>query len=192
MEPVHLVQANAGSAAARPLSDWLPQLDAARPAGAYVHVPFCFHKCHYCDFYSFVDTRDRQEAFVERLLAEARVMAGLVREPLRTLFVGGGTPTLLTDERLARLLRGLRAVDPFTPRTTHLRSAGDPLGGGLFIAASVLLAAYAAVLVSRDQRAANVVTTTVCVAWCHCVRRVCTELFIIAECAECAECAEFV
>jgi hypothetical protein len=91
-----------------------------------------------------------------------------------------------------RLLRGLRAVDPFTPRTTHLRSAGDPLGGGLFIAASVLLAAYAAVLVSRDQRAANVVTTTVCVAWCHCVRRVCTVLFIIAECAECAECAEFV
>jgi oxygen-independent coproporphyrinogen-3 oxidase len=113
MEPVHLVQANAGSAAARPLSDWLPQLDAARPAGAYVHVPFCFHKCHYCDFYSFVDTRDRQEAFVERLLAEARVMAGLVREPLRTLFVGGGTPTLLADDRLARLLRGLRELLPW-------------------------------------------------------------------------------
>ena len=113
MEPVHLVQANGGAAAARPLSDWLPQLTAARPAGAYVHVPFCFHKCHYCDFYSFVDTKDRQEAFVDRLLVEAGAMAGLVHEPLQTLFVGGGTPTLLADERLARLLRGLRELLPW-------------------------------------------------------------------------------
>ncbi|MBM4052853.1 MAG: radical SAM family heme chaperone HemW [Planctomycetes bacterium] len=113
MEPVHLVQANASAAASRPLSAWLPQLATARPVGAYVHVPFCFHKCHYCDFYSFVDTKDRQEAFVDRLLAEARVMSGLVHEPMQTLFVGGGTPTLLADDRLLRLLRGLRELLPW-------------------------------------------------------------------------------
>ncbi|MBM4110359.1 MAG: radical SAM family heme chaperone HemW [Phycisphaerae bacterium] len=113
MEPVHLAQADSGATASRPLSDWLPQLRAARPAGAYVHVPFCFHKCHYCDFYSFVDTKDRQDAYVERLLAEARTMAELVHEPLQTLFVGGGTPTLLADDRLRRLLGGLREALPW-------------------------------------------------------------------------------
>jgi oxygen-independent coproporphyrinogen-3 oxidase len=43
--------------------------------GLYVHVPFCFHKCHYCDFYSFVDTEDRQEAFVARLEEELGALA---------------------------------------------------------------------------------------------------------------------
>ena len=66
------------------------------PGSLYIHIPFCFHKCHYCDFYSFVDTRDRQEAFVQRLCDELDALAPLCRdEPLRTIFVGGGTPTLL-------------------------------------------------------------------------------------------------
>jgi oxygen-independent coproporphyrinogen-3 oxidase len=76
-------------------------------------VPFCFHKCHYCDFYSFVDTKDRQGAFVDRLLEEARAASVLAREPLDTLFVGGGTPTLLADHELERMLRGLRAMLPW-------------------------------------------------------------------------------
>jgi oxygen-independent coproporphyrinogen-3 oxidase len=62
----------------------------------YIHVPFCVHKCHYCDFYSLVDTRDRQGAFVERLIRELAALAPLTEGlPLRTIFVGGGTPTLL-------------------------------------------------------------------------------------------------
>ena len=51
-------------------------------AGAYVHVPFCFHKCHYCDFYSFVDTQDRQEAYAARADAELAAMAPWVHAPL--------------------------------------------------------------------------------------------------------------
>ena len=71
----------------------------------YLHVPFCFHKCHYCDFYSLVDTRDRQEPFLERLIRELRALAPLARgEPLRTIFVGGGTPTLLRVDLWERLL----------------------------------------------------------------------------------------
>ena len=42
-------------------------VDGVRGDGMYVHVPFCRHKCHYCDFYSFVDAQDRQEVFVERM-----------------------------------------------------------------------------------------------------------------------------
>jgi oxygen-independent coproporphyrinogen III oxidase len=83
------------------------QVDPARQPSRslYIHVPFCFHKCHYCDFYSIVDTRDRQEAFTERLCRELAALApwagGL---PLRTIFVGGGTPTLLRLDLWKRLL----------------------------------------------------------------------------------------
>lgn len=75
----------------------------------YLHVPFCFHKCHYCDFYSIVDTQDRQEPFTERLIREIAAIApcagGL---PLRTIFVGGGTPSLLRPALWSRLLGALR------------------------------------------------------------------------------------
>ena len=68
---------------------------AAEPARSlYVHVPFCFHKCHYCDFYSFVDSQDRQEAFTRALVRELETLAPFAG-PLETIFVGGGTPTLL-------------------------------------------------------------------------------------------------
>jgi oxygen-independent coproporphyrinogen III oxidase len=71
----------------------------------YIHVPFCFHKCHYCDFYSLVDTRDRQAAFTDRLVHELRALAPFAAgAPLRTIFVGGGTPSLLAVEHWQRLL----------------------------------------------------------------------------------------
>jgi len=83
---------------------------AVRFRGAYVHVPFCFHKCHYCDFYSFVETNGREAMFVDRLLDEARAWTDLAEAPLETLFMGGGTPTLLSPKLLARLLQGLRGI----------------------------------------------------------------------------------
>ncbi len=71
----------------------------------YIHVPFCFHKCHYCDFYSIVDTRDRQEPFVARLERELAALAPFAAgEPLRTIFVGGGTPSLLAPHLWRKLL----------------------------------------------------------------------------------------
>jgi oxygen-independent coproporphyrinogen III oxidase len=71
----------------------------------YIHIPFCFHKCHYCDFYSIVDTRDRQEPFIERLVRELNgIAAWAAGQPLQTIFVGGGTPTLLRPELWSRLL----------------------------------------------------------------------------------------
>lgn len=67
----------------------------ARAASVYIHVPFCQHKCHYCDFYSIVDTRDRQASFTRRLCRELAAIAPRAARPLRTIFVGGGTPSLL-------------------------------------------------------------------------------------------------
>ncbi|MCC6285705.1 MAG: radical SAM family heme chaperone HemW [Phycisphaerales bacterium] len=76
----------------------------------YIHVPFCFHKCHYCDFYSFVDTQDRQEPFVRRLIRELQALSPWAAgEPLRTVFVGGGTPSLLRQPLWTVLLDALHS-----------------------------------------------------------------------------------
>ncbi|MCH8823095.1 MAG: radical SAM family heme chaperone HemW [Planctomycetes bacterium] len=79
----------------------------ASPAGAYIHIPFCFHKCHYCDFYSLVENRGREAAFVARLVDELRIIGGYLKQPLRTIFFGGGTPTLLETSLWQDLLRAI-------------------------------------------------------------------------------------
>lgn len=88
--------------------------DGAPPiTSLYIHVPFCVHKCHYCDFYSFVDSRDQQRAYVDRLIAEVRALSPHARYPdgtpvpLRTIFVGGGTPSLLRVDLWQALLAEL-------------------------------------------------------------------------------------
>ncbi len=91
--------------------------------GLYVHIPFCFHKCHYCDFYSITrQSPGRKEQFVDRILREADFWASsadVLPHP-KTVFFGGGTPSLLPAEQMARLIRGLQqrfdftAVDEFT------------------------------------------------------------------------------
>jgi oxygen-independent coproporphyrinogen-3 oxidase len=76
---------------------------AALATSLYIHVPFCFHKCHYCDFYSLVDKQDRQAPFAQRLAAELAALSPWAG-PLETIFVGGGTPTLLRPELWTDLL----------------------------------------------------------------------------------------
>jgi oxygen-independent coproporphyrinogen-3 oxidase len=76
--------------------------------GLYVHVPFCFHKCHYCDFYSIVDQRDRQGKFADRLVAELEASVPWLQDQIESIFVGGGTPTLLDQALWSRLLGHLR------------------------------------------------------------------------------------
>src|SRR2546430_17741820 len=75
-------------------------LPAASFDGLYVHVPFCFHKCHYCDFYSITrQSAERMTRFVDLVFAEAR---SWTRQPpyiaLKTVFFGGGTPSLLPPD----------------------------------------------------------------------------------------------
>lgn len=94
-------------------------------AGAYIHIPFCFHKCHYCDFYSFVENRGREAAFVLRLVDELRIIGGYLKQPLQTIFFGGGTPTLL-DTRLWQDL--LVAINDYLPiaKTAEITVEANP------------------------------------------------------------------
>jgi oxygen-independent coproporphyrinogen-3 oxidase len=85
----------------------------AHPFGVYVHVPYCAHRCGYCDFNTYVDTEGAAARYVDATLQELRLAAAVLgdqRRPVDTVFVGGGTPTLLPAADLARLLRGIDDV----------------------------------------------------------------------------------
>lgn len=89
------------------------RLPGAPIGGLYVHVPFCFHKCHYCDFYSITrQSPERMARYVDLVLAEADGWSAEKRGPLvrpLSIFFGGGTPSLLPMDQMRRLLVGIRA-----------------------------------------------------------------------------------
>ncbi len=78
----------------------------------YVHVPFCVVKCGYCDFNSYVADQDEaHERFLAGLAAELERAWPAGRVP-KTVFFGGGTPSLLSEARLERLLRSVDRIAP--------------------------------------------------------------------------------
>jgi oxygen-independent coproporphyrinogen-3 oxidase len=84
--------------------------------GVYVHVPFCLARCHYCDFVTYTGMEGLRRPYAAALLEEAALaVAALGPEPpqVTSVFVGGGTPTLLPPEDLARLLDRLRGLLAF-------------------------------------------------------------------------------
>jgi oxygen-independent coproporphyrinogen-3 oxidase len=76
------------------------------PAGLYVHVPFCVRKCPYCDFYS-VSALDLVPAWLEGLAREAALLAPVFPGPFDTLYLGGGSPSLLPEEELRAVAAAL-------------------------------------------------------------------------------------
>ena len=93
----------------------------ALPAGArvealYVHVPFCLRKCEYCDFYSLAGASlQAMNAYVDAALGEASLWREQLEDgqfDIRTVFIGGGTPTMLPESVMRRLLAGLRRAMP--------------------------------------------------------------------------------
>lgn len=110
MKSVNLVTAPPEMPPAKSLEP--AQLPSCDVQGLYVHVPFCFHKCHYCDFYSITrQTPERMGHFVDLILIEAdqwRDLRGGPRVRPRTIFMGGGTPSLLPLPLMQRLVEGLR------------------------------------------------------------------------------------
>lgn len=74
----------------------------------YLHIPFCKHRCAYCDFNTYTSLLDMREAYAEGLVAEMAQVAGDVRRPVHTIFFGGGTPSLMSPASLERILDGVR------------------------------------------------------------------------------------
>jgi oxygen-independent coproporphyrinogen III oxidase len=80
----------------------------------YVHLPFCGHRCGYCDFVTVVGRRGQHERYVDGLLAELALESGLLAPRLETVFLGGGTPTFTEPAALRRVLRAMPAADEVT------------------------------------------------------------------------------
>ncbi|AAZ54873.1 radical SAM family heme chaperone HemW [Thermobifida fusca] len=107
-------------------ADALAEL-GTRPFGFYVHVPFCATRCGYCDFntYTAAELRSRDgtavaspRTYADQAIAEialARRVLGDRELPVRTVFMGGGTPTLLSPEELGRILDAIDAQFGLAP-----------------------------------------------------------------------------
>jgi len=113
-------------AGTRPDQHWLP--DSARrqlletPFGLYIHVPFCASRCGYCDFNTYTASElgpgASRNDYVDSVLAElrlVRLVLGSELPTVRTIFFGGGTPTLLPAEHLAAMLDEIRTEFPVAP-----------------------------------------------------------------------------
>ena len=85
-------------------------------AGLYVHIPFCEKKCIYCDFYSIESFRN-YDGFLSALHSEIDLRGRLIPESRRfhSIFLGGGTPSLLTDVQLGGILEALDKRFQFDP-----------------------------------------------------------------------------
>jgi oxygen-independent coproporphyrinogen-3 oxidase len=73
----------------------------------YVHLPFCAHRCGYCDFVTSVGRMDAHGGYVDALLAELELERPRLADELETVFVGGGTPTFTEPTAFERLLAAL-------------------------------------------------------------------------------------
>ena len=76
-------------------------------AGIYIHIPFCKSRCKYCDFFSTTHLEKRAQ-YVAALLEEWRMRAHEVNGPIHTIYIGGGTPSMLDDSSLQMIIEAIR------------------------------------------------------------------------------------
>ena len=101
---------------------------AMDPLSLYLHIPFCRHRCAYCDFNTYTTVNELQAAYVDALAAEIRQVGLLAQQagqarPLHTIFFGGGTPSLLDTQEVAALINSAREMFGL------VRGGGDYAGG---------------------------------------------------------------
>lgn len=75
-------------------------------AGIYLHIPFCKKACHYCNFHFSTQTNHIQ-AFVDAIIQEIELQKGYLKAPVKTIYFGGGTPSLLNELQLKAILDGV-------------------------------------------------------------------------------------
>ena len=89
-------------------------------AGLYIHIPFCKKRCLYCDFFS-TTLLERRKEYVEALIREIQARKHETGEPIRTIYLGGGTPSTLDIQDIQRLLA---AID--TPEAEEITMELNP------------------------------------------------------------------
>ncbi|RED65693.1 radical SAM family heme chaperone HemW [Cohnella lupini] len=120
----------------------VPQVHLWTPRALYIHIPFCTNKCFYCDFNSYVAAGQPIDAYLDALENEMKLtVAELPPTVIDTVFVGGGTPTVLTPTQMTRFLASVRKHFPladnveFTmeanPGTTDMEKLAAMREGGV-------------------------------------------------------------
>lgn len=96
------------------------------PLALYIHIPFCAARCHYCDFNTYAGLEALFEPYTVALTGEIR-RAGEARgrPPVRTIFIGGGTPTVLPVELLAHVMAACRQAFDVAPEA-EITSEANP------------------------------------------------------------------
>ncbi len=86
----------------------------SKKLGLYVHIPFCLKKCNYCDFCSFSNvTDDEKEAYVNFLIKEITGYSHNPKLILNSVFFGGGTPTILKNKEIGRIVDAIKSTFDF-------------------------------------------------------------------------------
>ena len=77
-----------------------------KPLSLYIHIPFCKHKCMYCDFLSFAnETNTKQIQYVNALMSEIRMYKPFAdRYTVKTIYIGGGTPSFIDEALIGKIL----------------------------------------------------------------------------------------
>ena len=114
------------------------------PISLYIHIPLCVKKCAYCDFASFAGRMGQRDRYVQAVCREIRAQAAFFgRRMVRTVFMGGGTPTLLSGVHVGEIMETVRACFDLLP-DAEITMEGNP---GTLSAEN--LAAYRAAGVNR-------------------------------------------
>ncbi len=86
-----------------------PERPDSLPLGLYIHIPFCAARCPYCDFNTYAGLEGQFAAYADALEAEVRQAGARLGRPwVNTVFIGGGTPTVMPPPLLARVLNACR------------------------------------------------------------------------------------
>ena len=104
--------------------------------GLYIHIPFCAHKCDYCDFTSFSNCNDKIETYINQLINEIK-MEHLEQYIIKTLYIGGGTPSYIDSKYITKILKliNIKNADEVTievnPGTVTEEKLNDYLKSGI-------------------------------------------------------------
>ena len=87
--------------------------------GLYIHIPFCRSKCPYCDFYSSVKAGDMTDVYTDSVTEHIDLWRGRIDKNADTLYIGGGTPSLLGGSRIAKIIEAAKVFGDFDEVTVE-------------------------------------------------------------------------
>ena len=85
-----------------------------KPLGIYLHIPFCVRKCNYCDFLSAPAQEETRRRYVQCLTEEIRQFEAAKEYEVKSVFFGGGTPSILEGKWIAALMEELEKIFSFS------------------------------------------------------------------------------